>query len=83
VPRFSGEGANGYRVESFAVHPKELPVVGPAERINRITSVVTDPVDVSSVVGSSEFRVNAFIDDPYVRFEGSPQVTVSVTMKKK
>jgi hypothetical protein len=48
-----------------------------------MASVVTDPVDVSSVVGSSEFRVNAFIDDPYVRFVGSPQVTVSVTMKKK
>jgi hypothetical protein len=38
---------------------------------------------VSSVVGASEFRVNAFVDDAYVRFAGSPQVTVAVTMKKK
>jgi YbbR domain-containing protein len=83
VPRFSGEGANGYRVDSFSVEPKQLAVVGPADRVGRITSVVTDPVDVSSVVGSSEFRVNAFIDDSYVRFVGSPHVTVSVTMKKK
>jgi hypothetical protein len=51
--------------------------------VARITSVVTDRVDVSSVVGSSEFRVNAFVEDPYVRFVGSPQVTVSVTMKKR
>jgi hypothetical protein len=70
-------------VEHFEVEPKELAVVGPADRVGRIASVVTDPVDVSSVVGSSEFRVNAFIDDSYVRFVGSPQVTVSVTMKKK
>ena len=47
------------------------------------TAVVTDPIDVSNVVGTSEFRVNAFVEDPYVRFEGSPQVTVTVTMKKK
>jgi YbbR domain-containing protein len=83
VPRFTGEGANGYQVDHFSVEPKKLDVVGPADRVARITSVVTDPVDVSTVVGSSEFRVNAFIEDPYVRFVGSPQVTVSVTMKKK
>jgi YbbR domain-containing protein len=83
VPRFSGEGVNGYKVDNFTVEPRQISVVGPAERVERITSVVTDPVDVSNVVGSSEFRVNAFIDDPYVRFVGSPQVTVSVTMKKK
>jgi YbbR domain-containing protein len=83
VPRFSGEGANGYQLGGFTVEPKELTVIGPADRVGRITSVVTDPVDISNVVGSSEFRVNAFIDDPYVRFTGSPQVTVSVTMKKK
>jgi YbbR domain-containing protein len=83
LPRFANVGANGYLVEHFEVEPKELAVVGPADRVGRIASVVTDPVDVSSVVGSSEFRVNAFIDDSYVRFVGSPQVTVSVTMKKK
>ena len=45
--------------------------------------MVTDPVDVSGVVGSAEFHVNAFVEDPYVRFQSSPQVTVAVTMKKK
>ena len=61
----------------------QLQVAGPASRVARIVSVVTDPVDVSNVVGTSEFRVNAFVEDPYVRFVGSPQVTVAVTMKKK
>jgi len=82
-PRFSGEGTNGYRVDHFTVEPKQLQVVGPASRVARIASVVTDRVDVSSVVGASEFRVNAFVEDPYVRFAGAPQVTVAVTMKKK
>jgi hypothetical protein len=51
--------------------------------VSRIAEVVTDPVDVSSVVGSSEFRVNAFVDDAYVRFRSTPQVVVTVTMKKR
>ena len=46
-------------------------------------NAVTDPVDVATVVGSSEFRVNAYLEDPYVRFRSSPQVTVSVAMKKQ
>lgn len=83
VPRFTGEGANGYEVARFTVDPKQLQVVGPASHVARIRSVVTDQVDVSNVVGASEFRVNAFVEDPYVRFSGSPLVTVVVTMKKK
>jgi hypothetical protein len=83
VPRFGGDGMNGYQVDHFTVEPRQLEVVGPASRVARISSVVTDRVDVSSVVGASEFHVNAFVDDPYVRFSGSPQVTVAVTMKKK
>jgi hypothetical protein len=35
------------------------------------------------VVGASEFRVNAYIGDAYVRFEDPPLVTVRVTMKRK
>jgi YbbR domain-containing protein len=83
TPRFEGDGSNGYGIESFSVEPKELTIVGPASRVNRIPFVTTDRVDVSGLFGTSEFRVNAFVEDAYVRFEGSPQVTVTVTMKKK
>lgn len=83
VPRFSGEGANGYSVERFSVEPARLQVVGPTSRVERITSVVTDPLNVASADGTSRFRVNAFVEDPYVRFTGPPAVTVDVTMKKK
>jgi YbbR domain-containing protein len=83
VPRFEGEGGNGYAVASFTVTPKQLRIVGPASHVSRVPFVPTDRIDVSSVVGSAEFRVNAFVDDPVVRFDGSPEVTVAVTMKKK
>lgn len=81
--RFVGEGQNGYAIARFSVEPHDLRIKGAAKKVSRVAEVVTDPVDVSSVVGSSEFRVNAFVDDPYVRFETSPQVRVAVTMKKK
>jgi hypothetical protein len=81
--RFTGEGQNGYAVAHYEVAPRHLPIAGPKSRVGRIAAVDTDRVDVSSVVGSSEFRVNAFVEDPYVRFTASPQVTVVVTMKRK
>jgi len=81
--RLIGQGQDGYVVEKQEVEPPTLQIEGPAKRVSRINDVVTDPVDVSGVVGSSEFRVNAFVDDPYVRFKATPQVVVTVTMKKK
>jgi hypothetical protein len=81
--RVTGEGHDGYFVASQNVQPSRLEIVGPASHVARVTQAVTDAVDVSQVVGTSEFRVNAFLNDPYVRFQGSPQVEVTVTMKKK
>jgi hypothetical protein len=82
-PRVSADGKNGYVVDAVSVEPRQLQIVGPASRVARLASVETDRVDASSKVGSAEFRVNAFVEDPYVRFASSPQVTVTVTMKKK
>lgn len=82
TPQFKGDGTHGYRVEKWEAQPMELTIVGPASRVARIHLVNTDPVDVTNVVGSAEFHVNAFVSDSYVRFQGSPRVKVAVTMKK-
>jgi YbbR domain-containing protein len=81
--RFIGDGRNGYAISSIAVEPTELEITGPRSRVARITAVVTDQIDVSTVTGVSAFHVNAFVNDPFVRFESSPDVTVTVTMKKQ
>jgi hypothetical protein len=83
TPRFHGEGSNGYVVAQFSVEPQQVDITGPASRVSRLSEAVTDPVEVSNVYGAKEFRVNAYVEDPFVRLEGSPQVTVSVVMKKK
>jgi len=81
--RFTGLGSNGYVLESNEVIPREVKIVGPSTHVSRVPAVVTDPVDVSSVVGSSEFRVNAFVEEPYVRLASPSAVVVRVTMKRK
>jgi YbbR domain-containing protein len=80
--RISGDHQNGYSVASQEVYPAQLTIVGPAHHVAAVRSAVTDSVDVSSLVGLGKFRVNAFVQDPYVRFESSPQVTVTVTMRR-
>jgi YbbR domain-containing protein len=83
VVRISGQGQNGYTVAHQSVAPDRLEIAGPSSRVARITGAITDAVDLSSVVGTSEFRVNAFVEDSFVRFQSSPQVVVTVTMKKR
>ena len=81
--RFTGEGANGYVVASYTVSPEKLAIEGPVNHVARVPAAVTDQVNVSSAVATSQVRVNAFLSDSYVRFEDSPQVVVTVTMKKQ
>ena len=81
--QFTGEGANGYVVARYTVSPPKLPVEGPVNHITRLPAAATDPIDVSSTVNTAQLRVKAFVTDPFVRFEGSPEVVVTVTMKKQ
>jgi hypothetical protein len=81
--RFTGEGQNGYEIAHWEVQPREVQIVGPRSRVGRISAAGTDLVDVSSVVGGSEFHVNLLVDDAFVRMEGPAEAIVRVTMKKK
>jgi len=79
---FTGEGRNGYRVTALSIDPPMLEIAGPRKRIAAIQSVSTDPIDVGSATGFLRVLVNAYVPDPFVRFESQPQVTVSFTMRK-
>lgn len=81
--RFTGEPVTSYALGHYTVVPDKLVVVGPSRHVERVSSALTDPVDLSSVVGTSSFHVAAFVDDSFVRFQSTPQVAVTVTMKKK
>jgi YbbR-like protein len=81
--RFTGEGHNGYVVASEEVTPPTQEIEGASSHVEADGEVVTDPVDVSDAIGTTTFRVTTFVADPFVHIKSSPQVTVTVTMKKK
>jgi YbbR domain-containing protein len=80
--RFSGQPQPGYHVADSEVRPPTQTIVGPDSRVQRIQYAVTDPIDISTVVGISEFHVNTFVGDPHVRFQASPRVSVKVRVEK-
>ena len=81
--RFLGEGQNGYAVAQYHVDPPEMSITGPGSRVVRIAAVAADPIDLANTTATSQFHVNVFMDDSFVRFLNTPEVVVTVTMKKK
>lgn len=80
-PRFTER--NGYQVTDFSVSPDSVAIAGPASRVARLATVLTDPVDIPAQAGSFDYQVNAFVDDPYIRFPVTTRVTVTMTVRKQ
>jgi YbbR domain-containing protein len=80
--RTGAQEPSGYRIVQEEVRPARLTITGPEGSLQQIDSAQTDPIDLSKVVGRAEFHVHAYVTDPQVRFEGSPLVTVTVTVEK-
>jgi hypothetical protein len=72
----------GFRVLSTRAIPAQVKIAGPESHVNGAQSATTDTIDVSGVVGEKVFHVKAFVPDPLVRFQSSPDVTVRVIMEK-
>ena len=68
---------------SASVQPAKLSITGPASRVAHVDSVYTDPLPLETGAGASTYQSRAYVDDPRVRFEESPQVTVKVIVGKK
>jgi hypothetical protein len=81
--RYTGPPARGYRLASQDVFPNSFRLIGPQAVVERIDSVPTDAIDLSSTVGGAEFRVPVYTTDPHVRFDTmTPLVTVQVKLEK-
>ena len=81
--RFSGAPPAGYHMQRYEVSPRNLSVVGPESHVEDVDYVVTDPVDLSSLVATGDFQVNTFVSDPHVRFEKPVKVSVKVIVEKR
>ncbi len=72
----------GYRVTSVSVSPERLRIAGPESHVSQVEAAQTDAIDLSGVVGRTEFRVHAYLSDPQIRFETPPSVVVRVDVEK-
>jgi YbbR domain-containing protein len=80
--RTSGQVAAGYRLVSVTAQPSTLRVSGSQQRVDALSSVETDALDLDGLTATAERRANAFVADPQVRFESSPIVSVQLTIEK-
>ncbi|HVX66446.1 MAG TPA: CdaR family protein [Bryobacteraceae bacterium] len=80
--QFGTEPPAGYRVAKADVSPSTLTVVGAESRVRRVTQIETDPIDLTRVVGRSEFHVHAYLEDPQLRFLSPPDLQVSVALER-
>lgn len=71
------------QVVEATVEPSALAITGPASRVARVASVVTDPITLRAEAGTTHYRLEAYVNDARVRFQDPPQVTVKVTVGKK
>ncbi len=78
--RFAAGLSPRLQVVEATSEPASLAIAGPASRVFRVASVETDPIDLKPVAGVAEYHVNAYVNDPRVRFRDPARVTVKVTL---
>ena len=81
--RFADSLPPDMQVLEATAEPSALAITGPASRVARVASVETDPLAVKPEPGTNRYRLEAYVEDPRVRFQDSPRVTVKVTVGKK
>ncbi|MGA2131741.1 MAG: CdaR family protein [Bryobacteraceae bacterium] len=81
--RFAGDLPPGLQVLEASAEPSALAISGPSRRVARIAAVQIDPLRLKPEAGAARYRLQAFVQDPRVRFQDSPQVTVKVMVGKK
>ena len=81
--RFADDLPRGLKVLSATVAPPKLAITGAASHVAHVASVHTDPLALKPSAGDALYRAQAYVDDPRVRFQDSPQVKVRVTLGKQ
>ena len=77
-PQISGEPAPSYAIESLEVTPSTLTVRGPRSRLERLTSIPTETVDISGRSTPLRRQVRLRIDDGLVRPEEDTAVIIDI-----
>jgi len=80
--RYTGALPPGYRLARIEFQPSNLRVSGPESRVTLVTSVQTDPIDLTGIVGERGGQVHVFTGDPQVDPQGPGRVNYNLTVQK-
>jgi hypothetical protein len=80
--RLTGKLPEGEILVSTQVTPDSVEIFGPASQVAQVTAVETDSIELGSITPKHlSTRVAAYVQEPKVRFSGSPEVTVKITIR--
>jgi YbbR domain-containing protein len=78
--QFSGVLPAGFHILKTTVNPAAVAITGPESKVSNVVLLHTDPVDLDHVSDDKTVRVSAYLPNAQLRFEGSPEVTVRVSV---
>ena len=81
-PRVMGSFVSGYGITEVSADPATITIEGPENHVKAIDSAITDPVDVSGVMGNATFTTHVYVLDPLVRVQHPAPIHVTVTTGK-
>jgi YbbR domain-containing protein len=81
-PRYSGALPPGYEVLRTALQPPALRVRGPESLVAGVTSLQTDPIDLTGIVGERDGLVHVWTGNPQVEPVEKSTVTFKVVVHK-
>jgi len=82
--RYSTTPPDGYLVTTLSISPAKVRLRGPQDHLQQIRQVLTDPIDLSRVVGQADFQVHVNVGDPQIRLESpATRVTVHVNVARQ
>jgi hypothetical protein len=80
--RLTGKLPEGEILVTTQVTPDSVEIFGPASQVSEVTAVETDSIDLGSITpGHLSVKVAAYVPEPKVRFSGTPEVTVKITIR--
>jgi YbbR domain-containing protein len=81
-PRVIGTFVSGYGITEVSADPATITIEGPENHVNAIDTAITDPVDVSGVLGKATFTTHVYVADPLVRVQHPAPIHVTVNTGK-
>jgi len=81
-PVWKGSPKIGYRIVRYTVEPNQIRVSGNAALLAELSTVETEPIDISGIESTKEFRVKLIVL-PELKVQGSRYVNVIVEVEKQ